>query len=64
MLKMLRNTRLCGRQAFDELRPGTFAQRYPSTVPAAQIYIINGTEPTTSYPRGAILKRVIGGVPQ
>ncbi len=40
----------------------TFVQRYPSSVPAAQIYVINGAEATTSFPRGAILKRVIGGV--
>ena len=40
----------------------TFVQRYPSSVPVAQIYVINGAEATTSFPRGTILKRVIGGV--
>lgn len=39
-----------------------FAQRYASSAPAAQLYIINGIEATTSLPRGMVLKQVVGGV--
>ena len=41
-----------------------FTQRFPSSIPAEQVYIINGIEATTSMPRGAIMKRVVGGLPQ
>jgi predicted Zn-dependent protease len=41
-----------------------FAQRYPSSIPVEQVYIINGIEATTSMPRGAMMKRVVGGIPQ
>jgi predicted Zn-dependent protease len=40
----------------------TFAQRYPSSIPVAQVYIINGIDAATSIPRGTLLKRVTGGV--
>jgi hypothetical protein len=40
----------------------TFLQRYPSSVDATQVYIINGIEATTMVPRGSVLKRVVGGV--
>ena len=42
----------------------TFTQRYPSSVPAAQIYVINGMDAATSVPRGTVLKRVVGGLSQ
>jgi predicted Zn-dependent protease len=42
----------------------TFTQRYPSTVDASQVYIINAMDATTSLPRGAVLKRVVGGLPK
>ena len=41
----------------------TFSQRYPSSVPAELLYIINGVEATTNIPRGALVKRVVGGLP-
>ena len=41
-----------------------FSQRYPSSVPAEQLYIINGIEATTNLPRGAMVKRVVGGLPK
>lgn len=40
----------------------TFTQRYPSSIPAAQVYIINGVDASTSFPRGTLVKRVTGGV--
>lgn len=40
----------------------TFVQRYPSTVSANTVYIINEIDATTSLPKGMVLKRVIGGV--
>ena len=39
-----------------------FAQRYPSSVPAEEVYIINGITAGTALPRGMVLKRVVGGV--
>lgn len=39
-----------------------FVQRYPSSVPADRVYIINGIEAGTALPRGLVLKRVVGGV--
>jgi len=39
-----------------------FTQRYPSSVPAEQIYIINGMQAGTNLPRGMLLKRVVGGL--
>lgn len=41
----------------------TFAQRYPSSIAAEQVYIINGIEATTNLPRGMQVKRVVGGLP-
>ncbi|MEQ1693067.1 MAG: M48 family metalloprotease, partial [Gemmatimonas sp.] len=41
----------------------TFAQRYPSSIAAEQVYIINGIEAATSLPRGMVVKRVVGGLP-
>jgi predicted Zn-dependent protease len=40
----------------------TFAQRFPSSIPIQQLYIINGIDAGTSLPRGMILKRVVGGL--
>ncbi len=42
----------------------TFTQRYPSSIDASQVYIINGIEANTSLPRGAVVKRVVGGLPK
>ncbi len=42
----------------------TFVQRYPSSIEADHVYIINGIDATTSVPRGTILKRVVGGLPK
>jgi hypothetical protein len=41
-----------------------FTQRFPSSISAEQVYIINGIEATTSVARGTIMKRVVGGLPQ
>ena len=38
-----------------------FVQRHASTVPAEQVYLINGIEAATPLPRGMVLKRVVGG---
>ena len=46
----------------EPLSGAQFAQRYPSSIPAEQVYIINGIEATTVVPRGTLLKRVVGGV--
>lgn len=42
----------------------TFVQRYPSSVDATQVYIINAIDATTALPKGAVLKRVVGGLPK
>ena len=39
-----------------------FMQRYPSTVPEAQVLIINGLSATSTLPRGALMKRIVGGI--
>lgn len=41
-----------------------FVQRYPSSIAAAQVYIINAIDANTALPRGMVLKRVTGGVGQ
>ena len=41
-----------------------FTRAYPSSVPAEEIYIINGISAGTNVPRGTILKRVVGGLRQ
>jgi predicted Zn-dependent protease len=41
-----------------------FVQRYPSSVPAEQLLLINGIEGGSSIARGTVLKRVTGGVGQ
>jgi predicted Zn-dependent protease len=46
----------------DTMTGSAFNQRYPSTVPAEQIYVINGIQAGTSIPRGTVMKRVVGGV--
>jgi hypothetical protein len=43
-------------------RGAQFTQRYPSSIPAEQVYVINGIEAATVMPRGTLLKRVVGGV--
>jgi predicted Zn-dependent protease len=40
----------------------TFVQRYPSSIPAEQVYLINGIDAGTSLPQGMLLKRVVGGI--
>ncbi len=39
-----------------------FVQRYPSSIPAEQVYVINAMSAETSLPRGALVKRVVGGL--
>jgi predicted Zn-dependent protease len=46
----------------ESLTGAQFAQRFPSSIPAEQVYIINGIEATTTLPRGTLVKRVVGGV--
>ncbi len=41
-----------------------FVQKYPSTVAASAVYIMNEIDATTSLARGTVLKRVVGGVGQ
>jgi predicted Zn-dependent protease len=38
-----------------------FYEQYPSTIPLAQLAIINGREPNAAIPGGTTLKRVVGG---
>ncbi|MBL0938782.1 MAG: M48 family metalloprotease [Gemmatimonadaceae bacterium] len=38
-----------------------FVQSYPSSIPAEQVYIINGIDASTSVAAGTILKQVVGG---
>lgn len=38
-----------------------FNARYPSTVPLAELALINGMQPGTSLPAGRMVKRVVGG---
>ena len=40
----------------------TFVQRYPSSIDATQVYIINAIDANTSLPKGMVLKRVVGGL--
>ncbi|MCC6243215.1 MAG: M48 family metalloprotease [Gemmatimonadaceae bacterium] len=40
----------------------TFVQRFPSSIPAEQVFIINGVVATTQLPRGTLMKRVVGGI--
>ena len=42
----------------------SFIQRYPSSIPAEEVYLINGIDASTSLPRGTVLKRVVGGLPK
>lgn len=42
----------------------TFVQRYPSSIPAQQVYIINGIDANTSIPQGTLMKQVVGGIRQ
>ncbi len=42
----------------------TFVQRYPSSIATEQVYIINGIEAASNLSRGAIVKRVVGGLPK
>jgi predicted Zn-dependent protease len=48
----------------DAMTGQAFTQRYPSSVPADEIYIINGIQGGTNLPRGMLLKRVVGGLRQ
>ena len=38
-----------------------FNGRFPSTVPVATLALINGVDSTAALPRGAVVKRVVGG---
>jgi hypothetical protein len=39
-----------------------FAQRYPSSIPVAELAIVNQVEsPTTQIPAGTLLKQIAGG---
>lgn len=40
----------------------TFVQRYPSSIDATQVYIINAIDANSSLPKGTVLKRVVGGL--
>ena len=40
----------------------TFVQRYPSSIPAEQVYIANGIDANTTLPQGTLMKRIVGGV--
>ncbi len=42
----------------------TFVQRFPSSVPDEVVYIINGIDAETTLGRGALVKRVVGGLPK
>jgi len=46
----------------DAMTGQAFTQRYPSSVPADEIYIINGIQAGTNLPRGLVMKRVVGGI--
>lgn len=46
----------------DAMTGQTFVQRFPSSIPAEQVYIINGMDASTNIPRGSLMKRVVGGV--
>jgi predicted Zn-dependent protease len=48
----------------DAMTGQAFTQRYPSSVPAEEIYIINGITAGTNLPRGMLVKRVVGGLPK
>ncbi len=48
----------------DAMTGQAFTQRYPSSVPAEEIYIINGIQAGTNLSRGMLLKRVVGGLPK
>jgi hypothetical protein len=48
----------------DAMTGQAFTQRYPSSVPAEEIYIINGIQAGTNLSRGMVLKRVVGGLRQ
>ena len=48
----------------DAMTGQVFTQRYPSSVPAEEIYVINGMTAGTNLSRGMILKRVVGGLRQ
>lgn len=46
----------------DAMTGQAFTQRYPSTIPAEEIYVINGMTAGTNLSRGTLLKRVVGGL--
>ncbi len=47
----------------DQVMTGAqFLSRYPSSIPAEEVLLINGIESTTSVPKGTTLKRITGGV--
>ena len=39
-----------------------YTQRYPSSIDATQVYIINAIDASTALPKGAVVKRVVGGL--
>ena len=40
-----------------------FQARHPSTIPLAELALINGVQPGETFPKGRIVKRVTGGPP-
>ncbi len=46
----------------DAMTGATFAQRFPSSVPAETVYIINAIDAASTLSKGAVMKRVVGGV--
>lgn len=46
----------------DAMTAQQFTQRYPSSIPAEQVYIINGVQASTLIPKGTLFKRVVGGL--
>lgn len=46
----------------DAMTGAQFVQRYPSSVSAELVYIINGMDGSTNIPRGTLVKRVTGGM--
>jgi len=44
-----------------EMTLAEFSRRFPSTVPTATLALINGVDSTAVLPRGAVVKRVVGG---
>ncbi len=46
----------------DAMSGQAFTRAYPSSIPAEEVYVINGIVAGTNLPRGMLMKRVVGGV--